>query len=97
VRDVVRAYRLLAVQGVAGEVYNVCSGVALPIAAVLDEIVSLAASPVVPVDDPALARPVDLPLLVGDGSRLAALTGWKAEIPLHQTLVDVLAAARERS
>ena len=97
VRDVVRAYRLLAVLGVPGEVYNVCSGVALPIAAVLDEIVSLAASPVVPVDDPALARPVDLPLLVGDGSRLAALTGWKAEIPLRQTLVDVLAAARERS
>ena len=96
VRDVVRAYRLLAVQGVAGEVYNVCSGVALPITAVLDEIVSLAASPVVPVDDPTLARPVDLPLLVGDGSRLAALTGWKAEIPLRQTLVDVLAAARER-
>jgi GDP-4-dehydro-6-deoxy-D-mannose reductase len=39
-------------------------------------------------------RPVDLPVLVGDGSRLAALTGWKPEIPLRQTLVDVLRATR---
>jgi GDP-4-dehydro-6-deoxy-D-mannose reductase len=97
VRDVVRAYRLLAGLGRPGEVYNVCSGVAVPIRTVLDEIVALAARPVTPVEDPALLRPVDLPVLVGDASRLVALTGWKAEIPLRQTLVDVLAAARARA
>ncbi len=42
VRDVVRAYRLLAEAGVPGDVYNVCSGVAVPIATVLAEIVALA-------------------------------------------------------
>ncbi len=96
VRDVVRAYRLLAEIGVAGEVYNVCSGEAVSVAKVLEEIISLAAGSVVPVEDPALVRPVDLPVLVGDGRRLAALTGWKPEIPLRQTLVDVLEECRER-
>jgi GDP-4-dehydro-6-deoxy-D-mannose reductase len=97
VRDVVRAYRLLAGLGRPGEVYNVCSGVAVPIRTVLDEIVALAARPVTPIEDPALRRPVELPVLVGDASKLVALTGWKAEIPLRQTLVDVLAAARARA
>jgi GDP-4-dehydro-6-deoxy-D-mannose reductase len=97
VRDVVRAYRLLAEAGVPGDVYNVCSGVAVPIATVLAEIVALARRPVTPAADAALLRPVDLPVLVGDAGRLAALTGWRPEIPLHDTLVDVLAAARERA
>ena len=57
----------------------------------------MAARPVTPVEDPALRRPVDLPVLVGDAGKLVALTGWKAEIPLRQTLVDVLAAARGRT
>lgn len=94
VRDVVRAYRLLAELGAGGEVYNVCSGVAVPISKVFAEIVALADRPLAPVEDPQLMRPVDLPVLVGDGSRLAALTGWKPEIPLRQTLVDVLRATR---
>jgi GDP-4-dehydro-6-deoxy-D-mannose reductase len=95
VRDVVRAYRLLAELGVGGEVYNVCSGVAVPISTVFAEIVALANRPLAPVADSQLMRPVDLPVLTGDGSRLAALTGWKPEIPLRQTLVDVLRASRE--
>jgi GDP-4-dehydro-6-deoxy-D-mannose reductase len=96
VRDVVRAYRLLAELGTAGDVYNVCSGEAVPIETVLDEIIALAAGSLVPVEDPALMRPVDLPVLVGDGGRLAVLTGWKPEIPLRQTLAEVLADWRQR-
>ena len=97
VRDVVRAYRLLAELGVAGDVYNVCSGRATPISALLAELVALAAGPVVPVEDADLMRPADLPVLVGDGSRFAALCDWQPEIPLRQTLLDVLAAWRERA
>jgi GDP-4-dehydro-6-deoxy-D-mannose reductase len=41
-------------------------------------------------------RPADVPVVCGDPSRLAAATGWKPEIPLEQTLLDTLAAARER-
>lgn len=96
VRDVVRAYRLLACHGVPGEVYNVCSGTPLPIAALLDELVALAEAEIVPVEDPALFRPIDLPVLVGDRSRLEALCGWAPTIALRATLADVLGDWRNR-
>jgi len=90
VRDVVRAYRMLATGGEAGEVYNVCSGVAVQIGEVLDRLVALASATVVPVEDPALFRPVDVPVLRGDASRLQAATGWRPTIPLDTTLTEVL-------
>ena len=36
-------------------------------------------------------------MLRGDPGRLAAATGWKPEIPLDQTLADVLAYWREHA
>ena len=41
-------------------------------------------------------RPVDVPLIVGDASRLADATGWRPEVPLERTLNDLLDAARTR-
>jgi GDP-4-dehydro-6-deoxy-D-mannose reductase len=41
-------------------------------------------------------RPVDVSLLLGDAGRLAALTGWKPEVPFEQSLRDVLADWRRR-
>lgn len=90
VRDVVRAYRLLAEHGAAGEVYNVCSGRALAISELLERLVALARCTVEVSFDPALARPVDVPVLLGDPSRLQALTGWSPEVDLDETLLDVL-------
>jgi GDP-4-dehydro-6-deoxy-D-mannose reductase len=96
VRDVVRAYRLLAELGVPGEAYNVCSGEAVAIAAVFDELVVLSGNQVKPAVDPVLLRPVDIPVLVGDATKLVSLTGWSRTIPLETTLKDVLADARSR-
>jgi GDP-4-dehydro-6-deoxy-D-mannose reductase len=42
------------------------------------------------VTDPELIRPVDVPVLRGDPSRLESATGWKPTIPLDDTLQDVL-------
>jgi len=95
VSDVVRAYRLLALHGVAGEVYNVASGHAITIAALLSRLVELADVPIEAVEEPSLFRPVDVPLLVGDPSRLVALTGWHPEVDLGQTLAAVLQYWRE--
>jgi GDP-4-dehydro-6-deoxy-D-mannose reductase len=96
VRDVVRAYRLLAERGVAGEAYNVCSGEAIAIATVFDELVMLSGNQVKATVDPTLLRPVDIPVLVGDATKLVSLTGWSRTIPLETTLKDVLADARNR-
>ncbi|MGB9113535.1 MAG: GDP-mannose 4,6-dehydratase [Acidimicrobiales bacterium] len=96
VRDVVRAYRLLAEYGEPGEAYNVCSGEAVAIATVFEELVMLSDHQVKAVVDPALLRPVDVPVLVGEAKRLVSLTGWSRTIPLETTLKDVLADARSR-
>ncbi|HMQ25133.1 MAG TPA: GDP-mannose 4,6-dehydratase [Acidimicrobiales bacterium] len=91
VRDVVRAYRLLVVHGEPGEVYNVCSGHDVAVAELAEQLVQLAERPMRLEADPALQRPVDIPVLRGDNTRLRTATGWTPEIPLHQTLGDLLA------
>ena len=87
VRDVVRAYRMLAVDGQAGMAYNVCSGRAVAIAEVAERLLSMADHPMRMEADPALLRPVDIPELRGDASLLQAATGW---VPVHN-LDDTLA------
>lgn len=91
VRDVVRAYRLLIECGEPGTVYNVCSGRDVAIADVAQQLMALAGVNLRLVTDPALVRPVDVPVLRGDPSRLAAATGWSPVIGLDETLRDVLA------
>ncbi len=96
VRDVVRAYRLLVERGTAGDVYNVCTGVDLAVQTLADLLVGLATRPIQLVTDPALLRPVDLPVLRGDASKLRAATGWAPRIPIEQTVADLLDDMRGR-
>lgn len=90
VRDVVRSYRRLVESGTPGEVYNVCSGKDVSIQEIADRLLAQAGSSVRLVQDPSLMRPVEVPVLRGDPSRLTAATGWAPELPLDQTLADVL-------
>jgi len=90
VHDAARAYWLAAVHGNPGTAYNVCSGHASSIGEILDILLSLAQCDVKVVQDPERMRPADIPLLLGDPSRLQELTGWRPEIPLRQTLSDLL-------
>jgi GDP-4-dehydro-6-deoxy-D-mannose reductase len=92
VRDVVVAYRSLILRGVAGTIYNVCSGRDVAIADVADELLALAKADLELVLDPELVRPVDVPVLRGDAGLLHATTGWSPSIPLSTTLADVLAS-----
>ena len=94
VRDVVRAYALLAERGVAGEVYNVCSGRGVRVGDLAAALVARARRPLRLVTDPALVRPVDLPVLVGDPAKLIAATRWQPEFGLDDTLDAVLDEAR---
>jgi GDP-4-dehydro-6-deoxy-D-mannose reductase len=96
VRDVVRAYRLLAAEGAPGEVYNVCSGRAVSIQSLADELVGLASVPIDLVTDPSLLRPIDLPVHCGDASKLRAATGWSPRFDLRETLSDLLEDMRRR-
>jgi GDP-4-dehydro-6-deoxy-D-mannose reductase len=81
VRDVVRAYRLLAERGEPG-VFNVCSGRATSTA----ELVAMLGREC----DGAEPRPNEVMELRGSYERLRAATGWEPEIPLEQTVRDTL-------
>ncbi len=96
VRDVVRAYRLLVERGAPGEVYNVCSGTDIEIQELADRLVALARRPIGLAPDPSLLRPVDLPVLRGDATKLRSATGWSPRIPIDQTLADLLDDMRHR-
>jgi GDP-4-dehydro-6-deoxy-D-mannose reductase len=96
VRDVVRAYALLATHGAAGEVYNVCSGRGVRVGDLAGRLVARARRPLRIVTDTDLVRPVDVPVLVGDPAKLVAATGWQPEHTLDDTLDAVLDDARGR-
>ena len=96
VRDVVRAYRLMVDRGTAGEVYNVCSGTAVAVQDLAEQLIGLATVPMRLEPDPDLQRPVDIPVLRGDAGRLRSDTGWEPEIPLATTLRDLLDDRRRR-
>jgi GDP-4-dehydro-6-deoxy-D-mannose reductase len=95
VRDVVRAYRLLIDRGQPGEVYNLCSGRDVAISELAERMLVLAGVDLQLVVDPALCRPVEVPVMRGDASRLRAATGWEPEITLDDTLDSVLTYWRD--
>ena len=90
VRDVVRAYRLLVERGEPGEAYNVCSGRDVAIQEIADHYAALSSAEVSFELDPERLRPVDVPVVRGDNTKLRDATGWKPELDLEQTLREVL-------
>lgn len=96
VRDVVRAYRLLLEALVEGRVppqrrvYNVATGRATSLRMVIDRLADLVGWSVGVVQDAALLRANDPPLICGDPSALRELTGWAPRIDLTQTLSDLV-------
>ncbi len=96
VRDVVRAYALLAKYGKAGETYNVGSGHAIEIREMLDIIISRSTADIRVETDPAKLRPVDVPIIEADISRINGLCGWKPEIPIEKTIDEILDEWRKK-
>jgi GDP-4-dehydro-6-deoxy-D-mannose reductase len=90
VRDTVRAYRLLMEKGHAGRPYNVCRGEAFRVGDLLEALVSQSKTAIEIRTDPARLRPSDTPVLLGDPSRLKQDTGWVPQVPIEQTLRDLL-------
>ncbi|MEN8253526.1 MAG: GDP-mannose 4,6-dehydratase [Patescibacteria group bacterium] len=89
VKDVVRAYILLMEKGKSGEVYNVGSGIGRSMREVLDMLIDLSGSKVKVEIDKKKFRPLDVPRVIADNRKIASL-GWKAGVPIQETLVRVL-------
>lgn len=92
VRDIVRAYRLLAnTGGLRGEVFNVSSGKSVSAAEQVELLASLIApTRVEHVVDPSRVRAHEVMDLCGDPTRLQQTTGWKREIPFRQTVAETI-------
>ena len=97
VRDTVRAYRMLAESGRPGRPYNICSGRAYRIGDLLEMMLGAGAGADPVASDPARLRPIGQ-----SRDRLAIppawLTemGWRATIPIEDTLKDLLDYWRHR-
>ena len=91
VRDVVRAYRLLAEFGASGEVYNVASGHDVALSDIAKRLVEQIAPDVGLVVDPELLRPNDVPVFRGSYEKLNVATCWSPLITLDTSLADVVA------
>jgi GDP-4-dehydro-6-deoxy-D-mannose reductase len=87
-RDVVRAYRLLAEKGRAGETYLICSGTPVPIHYLLHTLADIAGVTLDIELDSARMRPSDTPILYGSYDKIRQEVGWRPEIPLRQSLSD---------
>ncbi|MEP6657943.1 MAG: GDP-mannose 4,6-dehydratase [Betaproteobacteria bacterium] len=96
VRDVVGAYLALLERGVAGEIYNVCSGVERTIRSILEELLSLAGVKVAIERDSTRMRQSEQRRVRGDPGKLYAATGWLPHVSITESLKDVLAYWEER-
>jgi GDP-4-dehydro-6-deoxy-D-mannose reductase len=103
VRDVTCAYRLLlegaAARAVAARatVVNVASGRSVSVRWIAQTLMGYAGCEADLVVDPDLVRPGDPAEIVGDSSRLSALTGWMATIPFEQTLREMASDSSRRA
>lgn len=89
-RDLVHALMLLAEKGIAGEVYNISSEHVYQMKDIVKMIEKQIGHEFKVNVDPALLRPTDEKIIVGDVTKLKKDTGWKQEIPMEQTIADML-------
>jgi len=96
VRDMVRAYEMIMDVGEPGSVYNIGSGQAHSIQELLDILLHLSDAAITVKADPARMRPVEVPIIVCDPTRIRATTGWQPTFTFEQTLEGVLDDWRHR-
>ena len=96
VRDVVRAYVLLAKKGRTGETYNVGSGHAVQVRAILKKIINRSMMKIKVLLDEKKIRPVDISKIEAAVEKIQYETGWKPRISIDDSVGDVLEWWRKR-
>lgn len=96
VRDVVAAYAMIIEKGKTGEIYNVGSGKAIAIDEILNRILSFTKEEIKVIIEKEKFRPVDVPIIEADITKLVTDTGWEQKIPLDRTLQETLDYWRSR-
>ena len=90
VRDVVRAYYGLLMEGTPGEVYIICKGEGVALSEIIGEISDIVGVDIVGKVNPEYVRPDDNRQIIGCSDKIKNDIGWEAEIPISQTLTDMI-------
>ena len=90
VADIVDAYVLAIEKCQPGETYNIASGEGHAIAELVTMFAALSKKKFDMRVNPVKVRKVDIPVLLGDGSKFAQLTGWSPRRKITKTLEDLL-------
>jgi GDP-4-dehydro-6-deoxy-D-mannose reductase len=93
VADVVEAYLGLLELGQAGETYNVCSGEGISVRELAATVLQRVGVPAEISSDPALSRPVDVPVQIGNNAKLRRATGWTPRHTREDIIDDLIHAA----
>jgi GDP-4-dehydro-6-deoxy-D-mannose reductase len=93
VDDVVEAYVGLMERGQPGEVYNVASGQAMSVRQIAERVLTHLGIAAEISADPALVRPIDMPILVGDNTKLKRATSWEPKRSIDDIIDDLIHAA----
>lgn len=95
-RDLVHALILLAEKGTPGDVYNISSENIYQMKDIVKMIEKQMGHEFKISVDPALLRPTDEKIIVGDVTKIKRDTGWRQEIPMEQTIADMLGYWRKK-
>jgi len=87
--DAVTGFETVMEKGQRGTAYNLSSGKGISIRKLLDTYKKLARVAIEEKTDPALVRPIDEPVKVGDPSRLREL-GWSPNVSFEESLRRIL-------
>jgi GDP-4-dehydro-6-deoxy-D-mannose reductase len=90
INDIVDAYMLALGKAESGQTYNVACGQGYSIAELVEMFAKLSKKPFDSRTNPVKVRKVDIPVLLGDGSKFSKLTGWSPRVKIEKTLEDLL-------
>lgn len=96
VRDAVKLYRLLALNGRCGEVYNVGSGKGHSVKEIADMVFPFASCKVALHEDQSKRKADTIPVSYADMSKAKNEFNWSPQIPIKQSLEDTLNFFRHR-
>jgi len=96
VRDIVRAYWEAAKKCKPGEAYNIGSPIPVGIGSILSMLTSMSPKKIPVRQEKSRLRPADITYQVPDISKFIEATGWRAEIPLNESLQWLLDSCRKK-
>lgn len=90
VRDALRGFELALDKATIGETYNLSGERVYEISEIVNMLRRLVNFDFEIWQDPSLLRPTDEPIIFGSSEKFKRETGWQQEIPLEETLRDML-------